>query len=154
MPKYISKLTICTFYAISQHKMQLLILYNPNKMFMTATLKKKLSSTLSFIFVLQISYLCKMPGQPTLRLKHRDNYRPLAITCIWICNLTYSSRYNKVFDTTANQFGFWKDLSTECCVFSLKQVVEYYSPVYLCYLDANKSFHQINLWYLFTKILD
>ena len=37
--KYIGKST-CTFYAIRQHKMLLLILYNPNKMFMAAILKK------------------------------------------------------------------------------------------------------------------
>ena len=39
VPKYIGKTTF-TFYAISQHKMYLLILYNQNNIFMAAILKK------------------------------------------------------------------------------------------------------------------
>ena len=40
MPKYIGKATTCTFYAILQNKMSLLILYNQNKMFVSEILKK------------------------------------------------------------------------------------------------------------------
>ena len=38
-PKYTWKATLCTFYAISQHKMYLLIRYNPNKSWVTAILR-------------------------------------------------------------------------------------------------------------------
>ena len=43
------------------------------------------------------------------------------------------------------------------CIFSLKQVIEYYkyynSPVYISYLDASKAFDKINHWHLFNKLL-
>jgi len=93
-------------------------------------------------------------------LTDSDNYRPLALTCVSskIFEFLILHRYSHLFQTTANQFGFVRNLSTDMCVFSLKQVVEYYnmynSPVYLCYLDASKAFDKINHWHLFSKLID
>ena len=48
-------------------------------------------------------------------------------------------------------------MSTDMCVFALKQVIEYYtsrsSPVYICFLDASKAFDRINHWTLFEKLI-
>jgi len=48
-------------------------------------------------------------------------------------------------------------LSTDLCIFSLKQTIAYYkalsSPVYICYLDASKAFDRINHWTLCKKLL-
>ena len=56
-----------------------------------------------------------------------------------------------------NQFGFKKGLSTDLCVFSLKQTIGYYKslsiPVYICYLDASEAFDRINHWTLSKKLL-
>ena len=74
----------------------------------------------------------------------QDNYRPLALTCVSskVFEFLILLRYGHILNTTPNQFGFKEKLSTDMCIFSLKQVVEYYkmynSPVYLCYLDASK----------------
>ena len=75
-----------------------------------------------------------------------DNYMLLAITCVASKKnyFVILHRYRHLLSTTANQFGFKETLSTDVCVLSLKQVIEYYSfynrPVYLCYLDASKAF--------------
>ena len=57
-----------------------------------------------------------------------DNYRPLAITCIAskVLELLILDRYSHLLESTSNQFGFKGKHSTELCVFTLKQVVEYY----------------------------
>lgn len=56
------------------------------------------------------------------------------------------------------QFGFKQKLSTDMCIFTLKQIVDFYnmynSPVYACFLDASKAFDKLNHWYLFSKLLD
>ena len=89
-----------------------------------------------------------------------DNYRPLALTCVAskILEFLILNQYGELFKTSANQFGFKCKLSTEMCIFSLKQIIEYYkmynSPVYLCYLDASKAFDKINHWHLFSKLID
>ena len=89
----------------------------------------------------------------------KDNYRPLAITCVAskVFEFIILHRYEYLLVTTANQFGFKNQLATDMCIFSLKQVIEYYkyynSPVYICYLDASKAFDKINHWHLFSKLL-
>ena len=61
-------------------------------------------------------------------------------------------------NTTDNQFGFKSNSLTDICVFTFKEIVEYYnyhsSPVYVSYLDASKAFDRINHWKLFRKLSD
>ena len=92
-------------------------------------------------------------------LSDKDNYRPLAVTCIIskVLEILILNRYKDHFNTTDNQFGFKPSLSTDMCIYSLKQITEYYvthgSPVYICFLDASKAFDKINHWSLFKKLL-
>jgi len=89
----------------------------------------------------------------------KDNYRPIAITCISskILELCMLQKYGNVLTTECNQFGFKEKHSTDLCVFVLKEVVNYYaslsSPVYACFLDASKAFDRVNHWHLFDKLL-
>ena len=66
-------------------------------------------------------------------------------------------RYEALFKTTADQFGFKSKHSTKLCVFTLKQVVDYYksmnSVVYLCFLVASKAFDNVNHWKLSETLL-
>ena len=89
----------------------------------------------------------------------KNNYRPIAMTSVSskILELLILERYSDALSTTHNQFGFKEAHGTDLCIFTLKQVIEFYrlqgSPVYICYLDASKAFDRINHWTLFTKIL-
>ena len=46
--------------------------------------------------------------------------------------------------TTSNQFGFKPGLSTDKCIFLLKEMIHYYkkhgSSVYVSFMDASKAF--------------
>jgi len=93
------------------------------------------------------------------KLADSDNYRPLAITCVAskILELLILDRYEMLLKSTDNQFGFKAKHSTDLCIFTLKQVIDYYksmnSAVYLCFLDASKAFDKVNHWKLFEKLL-
>ena len=90
----------------------------------------------------------------------KNNYRPIAITSIAskVLELILLCRMNDYLYTECNQFGFKPDHGTSMCVFTMKQIVEYYmnlgSPVYVCYLDASKAFDRINHWCLFSKLIE
>ena len=90
----------------------------------------------------------------------KDNYLPIAVTSVASkkLKLLLLSRMEKHLYTECNQFGFKTKHGTDMCVFTLKQVIEYYmlqgSPVYVCFLDASKAFDRINHWTLFSKLID
>jgi hypothetical protein len=93
-------------------------------------------------------------------LTDKDNYRPLAITSVSskILELFIIERYGDLFITQHNQFGFKKKHGTDQCVFTVKEVIEYYvsasSPVFACFLDASKAFDRLNHWVLFDTLLE
>ena len=80
---------------------------------------------------------------PILKDKHgyisdHENYRLLALTCVSfkLFDFLELHRCEYIFKTKPKQIGFKSKLSTEMCIFYLKQMVEYYmygSPVYLCF---------------------
>ena len=90
----------------------------------------------------------------------KNNYRPVAITTVFskMFEMIVLSRYEYMLLTHDNQFGFKSKHSTDLCVFSLKQIIEFYnsmsSPVYVCFLDASKAFDRLNHWVLFSKLID
>lgn len=55
-------------------------------------------------------------------------------------------------------FGYKNKISTEICIFSFKEIVNYYhkqrSPVYACYLDVKSAFDEASYYKLFTKLLE
>ena len=90
----------------------------------------------------------------------KDNYRPIAITSVAskILELVLLKHLSDHLNTQCNQFGFKSKHSTDMCIFTLKQIIEFYvskgSPVYVCYLDASKAFDRISHWSLFAKLID
>ena len=88
-----------------------------------------------------------------------NNYRPISLTTIIskLIELVILNRYEHILISVDNQFGFKKNLSTDMCIFSMKQIVHYYisksSPVYACFLDASKAFDRVNHYKLFSKMI-
>jgi len=89
----------------------------------------------------------------------KDNYRPVAVTSVVskIIELILLDRLHDKLGTAYNQVGFKSKHGTDMCVFSLKQVIEYYnsrsSLVYVCYIDASKAFDSINYWCLLKQFI-
>lgn len=87
-----------------------------------------------------------------------DNYRPIALTTVMskVFENIILERYIGQLCTSDNQFGFKQKHSTEQCIFSLKQVIDFYtvnsSPVYLCFMDLSKAFDMVHHEKLFTLL--
>ena len=90
----------------------------------------------------------------------KDNYRPVAIASIFskLLELMILKRYSDLFKTTCNQFGFKEKLGTDLCIYSLKQIIEYYhclsTPVYVAFMDASKAFDKVNHYNLMYKLIN
>ena len=56
-----------------------------------------------------------------------------------------------------HQFGFKTKHSADMCIFTVESIIKYYTghntPVYTCFLDANKAIDRVNHWTLFTKLI-
>ena len=61
-----------------------------------------------------------------------------------VFELVMLSKCGDALSSSNNQFGFKKEHSTELCIFSLKEAVNYYntkgSPVFMCFLNIKKLF--------------
>ena len=102
---------------------------------------------------------------PVLNNKNGDitsksNYRPIALAsvCSKILEMCIIKRVETFLFTNDNQFAYKKGLSTDMCIFLLKETIRHYmksrSPVYVCFLDASKAFDCINHWKLFAEMAD
>ncbi len=88
-----------------------------------------------------------------------NNYRPIAINSpiSKVIELVILDMFKELLTSNDHQFGFKKKHGTDFCVFSLKQVVDYYTNnstnVYACFLDASKAFDKVNHFHLFRQLL-
>ena len=97
-----------------------------------------------------LGHNCKCLGQKA--------FQSISSTLSKIIEKSILARYSSLIQTTENQFGFKSNSSTDLCVFSLKQVIDYYrnngSPVYLCFLDVSKAFDRVPHNILFCKLFE
>ena len=60
--------------------------------------------------------------------------------------------------TSDNQFRFKSGRSTEFCIYTLQEYIEFFkrrnTTVFVTFLDASKAFDRIDHWRLFTKLID
>ena len=88
-----------------------------------------------------------------------NNYRPIAINSPISKQLehVFLSKFKSVLESNDHHFGFKRKHGTDFCVFSLKQVIDFYTTnctnVYACFLDASKAFDKVNHFYLFKALL-
>ena len=92
-------------------------------------------------------------------LSDSSNYRPIALATI-VSKMFESVLLFKCAEylsTSDNQFGFKLSHSTDLCIYTLKEFIDYYksrgTTVYVTFLDASKSFDQIDYWLLFNKMI-
>jgi len=94
---------------------------------------------------------------PLLKSKVKDranssNYRPIAIATVLskVVEKVVLHRLEAYLYTQDSQFSYKKGHGTKLCVWTLKNIIQYYtsrgSPVYLCFLDASKAFDRVNYW--------
>ena len=59
--------------------------------------------------------------------------------------------------TSDNQFVFKSSHSTDLCIYTVKEFIDYYTSrgttVYVTFLDASKAFDRIDHWLLFNKMI-
>ena len=88
-----------------------------------------------------------------------DNYRPIGIgtTMYKIVEKVIYNRIEQYLSTSDNQFGFKENLSTDLCIFSVKEVINYYrnlgTPIFLCFIDVKSAFDKVSHWKLLCKLI-
>ena len=88
------------------------------------------------------------------------NYRHIALSSVLskVFELILLSKLNSYFCTTDYQFGFKSNHSTDLCIYTLKEVIDFYhsqsTSIYMCFMDASKAFDRVNHWTLFKKLID
>ena len=95
----------------------------------------------------------------TGNMSDKNNYRPIALVTAAskILELVLLNNIESFIDTKHTQFGFKRKHATDLCIYSLKNVIQYYrqhnSPVFTCFLDASRAFDRVNYWTLFNKLI-
>jgi len=91
-------------------------------------------------------------------LADKNNYRPVALANISskLLEMVMLSRLEEYLWTTDNQFGFKKNLSTDLCIYTLRECIEFYksrnTTIFVTFLDASKAFDRLHHWTLFRKL--
>ena len=88
------------------------------------------------------------------------NYRPIAIATITskVLESVLLVKCEEFLYSSVNQSGFKFGHSTEFCIYTLQEYIEFYkrrsTTVFVTFLDASKAFDRIDHWRLFTKLID
>ena len=92
-------------------------------------------------------------------LSDSSNYRPIALATI-VSKMFESVLLFKCAEylsTSDNQFGFKSSHSTDLCIYTLKEFIDYYksrgTTVYVTFLNDSKAFDRIDHWLLFNKMI-
>ena len=89
----------------------------------------------------------------------KGNYRPIALVtaCPKIFKICLLKMLKIYLETDDHQFGFKSQHATDMCIFTVKNVIKYYtklnSSVFTCVLDAAKAFDRVNHWTLVSKLI-
>ena len=92
-------------------------------------------------------------------LSDSSNYRPIALATL--LTIMFESvlpfKCAEYLSTSDNEFGFKSSHSTDLCIYTLKEFIDYYktrgTTVYITFLDSSKAFDRIDHWLLFDKMI-
>ena len=93
-------------------------------------------------------------------ISEKGNYRPIALASVIskVFEMALLVKLEKYLYSSDYQFGFKPKHSTDLCIYTLTEVIEFYksqsSSVYVCFMDASKAFDRVNHWTLFKKLID
>ena len=124
-----------------------------NKLYIYIYISLCFSACLSHSFLPQS--LLETTIVPVIKNKHgsltdSNNYRPIAIATITskLLEFVILMKCEEYVFTSDNQFGFKAQHSTEFCIYSLLEFVDYYkkrnATVFVTFLDASKAFDLVN----------
>ena len=102
---------------------------------------------------------------PILKNKLKDptdstNYRPISVASAGsrLLEDIVLDRLKTYLFTSDYQFGFKDGVSTNSCIFAVKEVINYYrcnnSYTFMCFIDIKSAFDRVSYNKLFLKLLD
>ena len=95
----------------------------------------------------------------TKNISDKGNYRPIALASVVskVFEMSLRVKLESFLHSSDYQFGFKANHSTDLCIYTLKEVIDYKSQstsIYVCFMDASKAFDRVNHWLLFKKLID
>ena len=105
------------------------------------------------------TFIVPLIQNKTGNISDKNNYRPIAIVTASskILEIVLLNRVECFITTSHNQYGFKRKHGTDMCIYTMKNIIEYYrqhgSSVFTCFLDASKAFDRVNFWTIFDKMI-
>ena len=96
----------------------------------------------------------------TKNISDKGNYRPIALASVMskVFEMSLRVKLESYLHSSDYQFGFKANHSTDLCIYTLKEVIDFYksqsTSIYVCFMDASKAFDRMNHWLLFKKLID
>ena len=103
------------------------------------------------------SILVPAVKEKTGDISDKGNYRHIALASVVskVFEMSLLVKLEKYLYSSDYQFGFKPRHSTYLCIYTLKDVIEFYksqsSSVYVCFMDASNAFDRVNHWTLFKQ---
>jgi len=132
---------------------------------------RSLAVHLSLLFTMMLSHafapsefllsaLVPIPQNPRKSLNCSDNYRSIAMGCIFgkVFDNVVIEKHASSLNSSSLQFGFKAKHSTIQCCFSINEVINYYvehgSRCHAILLDASRAFDSVNYLKLFRLLIE
>ena len=96
----------------------------------------------------------------TKNIYDKGNYRPIALASVVskVFEMSLLVKLESFLHSSDYQFGFKANHSTDLCIYTLKEVIDFYksqsTSLYVFFMDASKAFDRVNHWLLFKKLID
>ena len=101
--------------------------------------------------------LVPIANDKTKNISDKGNYRPIALASVVskVFEMSLRVKLESFLHSSDYQFGFKANHSTDLCIYTLKEVIDFYksqsTSIYVCFMDASKAFDRVNHWLLFKK---